>query len=102
MRQIDPYVEQEINLLYQFPYLEKDGSSRNFVDSAFFDSDEAQEYSIFEILEIAETKTYSFDSFDRIVNAFNKAGSKTISEIIEHVIFPVVESFEKIIEVFVV
>jgi hypothetical protein len=72
------------------------------VDSTGFGSDEAQEYSIFEILKIAKTKTHSFDSFDRIVNAFNNAGSKTISEIIEHVIFPIVESFEKIIEVLVV
>ena len=72
------------------------------MDSTFLGSDEAQEYSIFEILKVAKTKTHSFDSLDRVVDAFNNTGRKTISEIIEHVIFPVVESFEKIIEVLVV
>jgi hypothetical protein len=72
------------------------------VDLTFLGSNEAQEHSIFEILKIAKTKTHSLDSFDRIVNAFNNAGRKTISEIIEHVIFPVIESFEKIIEILVV
>ena len=72
------------------------------MDSTFFGSDEAQEYSIFESLKVTKTKTHSFESLDRVVDTFNNTGRKTISEIIEHVIFPVVEGFEKIIKVLVV